>query len=314
MRKLSLFVLAVAATLCLASCEPEVFSMLVDMRQPSKSGLDLSGKTVSVVYLDDLSGRDTVFNAMVAEGFSKALEEDYFAGKEAINIYRMEKDMAGDYASKDTLVNAAVRSGDDVIFLFDSPSFGDLSISEKTAVANASEPDLRSVRVTAPFKLNMYVYNTMGEDTVKTYRGSSSIAQQVFCKQNDSAEDVEQALWGSLGQIGENTGKKSAGNFLSTWETESFYFYFYDYNDSWVKATQAAFEYRWHDAIDSWMELLDTKNLTKRAAAEYDIALAFYLLGDLNLSQAWLNRADEDSQLPLAPVLRRRIVNKIANK
>lgn len=312
MRKLSFLTLAAAATLCLASCEPEVFSMLIDVRQPSKSGINLAGKTMSVVYMDDLSGRDTVFNAMVAEGFAKALEEDYFGGEEAVNIYRMEKDMAGVYSSKDTLVNVAVRSGDDVVFLFDSPSFGDLTISEKSSVANASEPNLRKVTVKAPFKLDMYVYNTMGKDTVNTYRGSSSVNQQVLCKDEDTSEDVADALWASLGQMGETTGKRAADKFVSTWESESFYFYFYDYNDAWMKGVRAAYEYRWHDAIDAWMELLDSKNMARRAAAEYDIAQAFFLLGDYEMAQKWLDQSNKECRLPLNAQLQRNIINKKA--
>lgn len=312
MRKLSFLTLAAAATLCLASCEPEVFSMLIDVRQPSKSGIDLTGKTLSVVYMDDLSGRDTVFNAMIAEGFAKALEADYFGGQEAVNIFRMEKDMAGNYAAKDTLVNAAVRSGDDVIFLFDSPSFSELTISEKSAVTNAAEPGLQRVTVKVPFKLDMYIYNTMGVDTVNTYRGSSTLTQQVVCKQDDTKEDIEDALFASLGKSGESTGKRAADKFVSTWDSEIFYFYYYDYNDQWIKALNAVNEYRWHDAIEVWMEILNTNSLLKRASAEYDIAQAFFLLGDYDMAQKWLDQSNKDSKLPLNAQLQRRIVDKKA--
>ena len=72
----------------MAACSPQVFTMSVDMRHPSSSGLDLSGKSIAVAYLDDLSGRDTVFSAYMANGFAQQLEKDYFGGNTVIDVYR----------------------------------------------------------------------------------------------------------------------------------------------------------------------------------------------------------------------------------
>jgi len=265
--------------------------MMVDMRQPSKSGIDLLGKTMSVVYMDDLSGRDTVFNAMVAEGFAKALEDDYFGGNEAVNIFKMEKDMAGNYAAKDTLVNAAMMSGDDVVFIFDSPEFSEIEI--------ASENEVK-----VPFKLNLYAYNTLGADTVRVFQGSTTLTQKIVRAPGESDEDVKENIWQNLSDAGLRTGARSAANFISAWETEARYFYFYDYGEKWLKASNAAMDYRWREAIDTWMSLLDTKNMSKRSAAEYDIALAFYMLGDYDLSAAWLDQSDRDCKLALSKYLR----------
>ena len=80
MKKLTILATVVAAVAALSSCEPEVFSMLVDMRGVPSSGLDLAGRSISVVYMDDLSGKDTVFNKNIAQGFAKAIEQDYFDG------------------------------------------------------------------------------------------------------------------------------------------------------------------------------------------------------------------------------------------
>jgi len=45
----------------------------------------------------------------------------------------------------------------------------------------------------------------------------------------------------------------------------------------------------------------------RRASACYNTALAFYMLGDLNLATKWLDRADEYGTPSLAPGLRKRI-------
>ena len=63
MRRLPL-ILGLSA-LALAACSPQTLTMSVDMRHPSKSGIDLSRKTISIVYMDD-GAVDTTFSNGVA--------------------------------------------------------------------------------------------------------------------------------------------------------------------------------------------------------------------------------------------------------
>ena len=42
---------AAFAALSLAACSPQTLTLSVDMRHPSKSGIDLARKTMSIVYL-----------------------------------------------------------------------------------------------------------------------------------------------------------------------------------------------------------------------------------------------------------------------
>ena len=57
----------VSALLALvSSCAPQAFVVSPEMRGPSKSGLDLAGKSIGVVYLTDGNPRDEAFNASAA--------------------------------------------------------------------------------------------------------------------------------------------------------------------------------------------------------------------------------------------------------
>jgi hypothetical protein len=48
--------------------------------------------------------------------------------------------------------------------------------------------------------------------------------------------------------------------------------------------------------------------MMKRASAEYNIAVACYMLGDFDLALEWLDRSDADNKLPtLSDGLRKRI-------
>ena len=86
------FSLLGAAFLCLAAaCSPEVVTMSVDMRYPSVSGHDLSRHSMAVVCMDE-GRQDSLFNAALATGLAESLENDYFGGKESIDIYRIPVD------------------------------------------------------------------------------------------------------------------------------------------------------------------------------------------------------------------------------
>ena len=55
------------------------------------------------------------------------------------------------------------------------------------------------------------------------------------------------------------------------------------------------------------MTLADTGDLLKRSCAEYNIAVACYMLGDYMLASEWLAMSDKDNKLPQSDALRKRI-------
>ena len=308
MRKLT-FPFVLLALLC--SCSPQVFTMKIEMRGPSSSGIDLAGKTLSVVYLDDLSGRDEAFSPAMAESFSQALEKDYFSGNKAVEMYRMEKDFGGDYAARDTLVNLVMDTGDDVIFLFEAPAFDTPVCGSRSPVVGVGRDSSNVMQITVPYKIKLYVYDSMGQDTVKVYSGSSDFSEKVFCSPDESDEDVCWRAWSQYVRGGVKAGISYSRHFLSTWKPEQFTFFYCDSPQAWNTGGQAAFEYRWHDAIQAWMTLLDTKNMEKRSCAEYNIATACYLIGDYELAQKWLDLSDKDFKVYLSSGLRSRINAKL---
>ena len=104
-------------------------------------------------------------------------------------------------------------------------------------------------------------------------------------------------------------GRAYADMFLSTWEQGSYsVVYFENGENAWHIGAEAADDYRWKDAMDAWMTLLGTKNMLKLGCAEYNIALACYMLGQKSLAIEWLDKADEDYFIAPSVELRRRIV------
>ena len=70
---------------------------------------------------------------------------------------------------------------------------------------------------------------------------------------------------------------------------------------------ELAAEYEWKAAMELWFNLLSTKDMLKRSCAEYNIAVACYMLGDYELAGEWLDRSDSDNKLAQSDALRKRI-------
>ena len=150
-----IILLTALAGLLLTACGPQSYTKYLQLRQPSRSGLDLTKRTMSVVYLSD---QDTLIentSSRQAGYLAASLEKEYFDGEEKVAIYRLDKNPKGDYSQRDTLIRMVVGTGDDVVFLVDTP-----------------EKD-------RPTAYNVYVLDSMsGSDEVKKYAGENRIGEE----------------------------------------------------------------------------------------------------------------------------------------
>ena len=94
--------------------------------------------------------------------------------------------------------------------------------------------------------------------------------------------------------------------FKSQWKHEQYSVAYFD-SERWYKALEYADAYYWKQAMDIWLELLDTGDLLKRSCAAYNLAVASYMMGDYDLASEWLDRSDADNLLPMSESLRKRI-------
>ena len=307
----SIFAFALAAVCCAAlqSCDPQAFSMNVEMRYPSRSGLVLDGKSVAVVYLEEDAKKDSVFNEYLANGFASAVEKDYFGGNEEVGLFRIEKDPDGQYATPDSLINLVMETGCDVVFLFDTPEYGEVTVSEKQKSTVGTGQDYYVAAV--PVRINLYAFDALsGKDSVMVWSGSRKLTKNITADISQDKDMVKDLLYGELASPAEQLGYSSAKTFSPSWKEETCTFIYFDSPSSWVTAAEYAFDYKWQDAIRIWMKLADTNNSVKRSCAEYNVALACYLMGDNELAIKWLDLSDKDNPISLSKNLRNRIESR----
>jgi hypothetical protein len=293
------------AALALAACSPQTLTLNVDMRHPSKSGIDLGRKSMSVVYMDD-GQADTTFSNGVASSLARSLEEDYFAGREAIGVYKIPADSV----SLDLMHRLVIDTGDDVVFLLGPPTFGEVALSDIVAVKDARNVDSAFVaQAQIPYNAKLFVYDSMEKaDQLHIYRGSSILRSQVYDNGVTAPEYLKQTALDFKDMGADLVGKQISNRFVPTWKTEAYSLYYFEgWDTDWISAAVLASEMHWQKAADIWMKKIDDNSYTKRGCACYNTALAFYMLGDLNLATKWLDRADQYGTPSLSPGLRKRI-------
>lgn len=260
-----------SALFLVAACSPQIYPVYLEVRQPSSSGMDLNRKSMGIVFMDGAQPNDSTFDRTAASAFARQLEEDYFDGREEVELYHVP---AADSVSLQLMHDLVMDTGKDVIFLLSS-QVGD-----------------RTTEGALPVSSRLLVYDSMGEDRIRSYSGS--------------------ALMPAAGK-GEPSEAETAGNrmvrrFKSGWKTESFSFYYFDgFDDAWYDALGYVIDTKFSKAMDIWMPLTKDKSQTRRACAAYNMAMAFYLLEDYEMSLLWLDYADKLENVPLSGGLRSRL-------
>ncbi len=308
MKKILILVLLV----CAVSCGPSKHAIHIEMRYPSKAGVELLGKNVSVVYLENDNETATDFSESMADGFAYTLEQEYGMGSGSAGIYRMRRDPDGNYASKDSLFNILMDTGADVVFLFDTVKFGNMTVGGPSRVAYASSPDSAYISAGAvPFTLKLYCFDAMNEKgNVQLFGGTTMANPSVYSNGKDDSTITTRKAWKALGAEGWEAGLEVAESFKSQWKHEQYSIVYFE-GKKWYDALALAENYVWKDAMDIWIGLLDTNDLMKRSCASYNIAVACYMLGDYHLASAWLDQSDKDNKLPISDAMRKRINARI---
>ncbi|MGM9736682.1 MAG: DUF6340 family protein [Candidatus Cryptobacteroides sp.] len=298
--------------LAMVSCGPSRYVIDLEMRYPSKAGIDLAGKNVSVVYLEDGRDANTSFCSGMADGFADAIQKDYSMPEGSVGVYRMPVEPGASYGSRDTLVNLLMDTGADVVFLFDTVKLGTMTIGAPAKVASGASRDssyLSSCNI--PFTMKMYCYDAMNkEDKVKSFTGSSVLCTDVYSDGSASRDVMRSRACAALPSEGYASGQTISTSFISQWKVEQYSILYFD-STLWYSAIEKVENFDWTAAMDIWMGFLESSDPLKRSSASYNIATACHILGNDALAGEWLDRSDADNPLPVTETLRKRIAARL---
>lgn len=300
----------VAALLLLAACSPQVYSIYLDVRQPSPSGMDLAKKSMAVVYMESSAPADSLLDHTLASALGEQLGNDYFGTPEAVSLFHVPQ---ADTVSLELMHSLVMDTGEDVVFLLGSRLSEPVSegTSEVRGSHSVDSAFVSSFQV--PLNLSLYVYDSMGQDEVRSFKGSSTLRTAVYNSGIVPEENLKDLALRQSAVESFPLGERAAERFLSDWKTERFgFYYFEDYNEEeWLGGVEHAANGRFSAAVDQWAPLTKGNSALKRACACYNIAQAFYMMGDLELAYRWLDQARKLENISLADGLQKRIAARL---
>lgn len=254
------------------SCAPSRYVLDVEMRHPSKAGVDLTGKNVTFVYGQEGVFPNDLFMESMADGFAWNLKDRYKESVGEVNVCGLRS--APDYANRDSMLNLLVETGADVVFLLDK-----ITLNGST------------------FSFILKCYDAMYHgDNLQLFSGNSVVESM------SGNEVVKDEGW--------DAGKTIATAFEPQWKHEQYSLYYFESSD-WYTALEKAEIFDWKGAMDIWMKRLEGADPLKRACAAYNIATACYMMGDYHLAARWLDSADRLADLLVSEGLRKRINARI---
>lgn len=294
--------------LLMAACSPTRHMIHVEMRYPSKAGIDLVAKNIAVVHLHNGNDMADRFSEAMADGLAYSLEQEYDAANGSIGLFSMPVVSGGDYSSKDTLINVLMDTGADVVFLIDTLALGEMTMGGPSSIAAPVSVDSSYISTgQLPFTMKMYAFDAMNmEEKVYNFAGSSVAIPFAYSDGKQSDKIIYDRGVASLTELGFEAGRNLSSTFRSQWKHEQYSVVYFE-TEKWYMAMEYADALQWKPAMDIWLKLLDTNDLLKRACAAYNLALATYMLGDYDLALLWLDRSDADNKLPMSDTLRKRI-------
>lgn len=302
----------IAVALLAAACSPQVYPLYMDVRNPSSSGLNLARKELSIVYRDGTNQVDSLFDRQAASSMARSLEADYFGGEEKVGIFRLPE---ADSMSVDLMHSLVMDTGGDVVFVLKT-QLGVPAPETNQVAKDATSVDSAFVcPVAVPVKTHLDVYDSMGQDKVRSFNGSAVLRTLVYNNGLLTQEAMGEKALKGLSKEADLVGERISKRFLSTWIKESFSFYYFDYgSESWIDGILQVMDGKFAAAVDCWTKLVKKGDATHRACACYNIAQAFYLMEDYELSGRWLQEAEKLENVSLAPGLRKRLAAHLEKK
>ncbi len=258
-----------ASTMLVVACAPSIYGIQVETRQPSASGLDLTGKSVAVIYPEGLGEKEDALNRSFVSSLGRQLDASY-PESDSVAVFTLPytEDYLK-YSQPDSLVNLVLETDCDILFLIErAPAF---------SVEGYKESD---------FRLPLTVYDALGGD---------SNAIRSFNVVGHAGPEPSKS--------GELIGKRVSESFVPQWKSEMVELFCLDRED-WNQALYDAASCRWATAIEGWTKILsEESDILKRACLEYNLGFGCLMMGRPDLAKEWVDLSLEETPTDEAKAL-----------
>lgn len=285
------YILCALLALSLHSCVPQIHYLNVDVRRNAVADIPQDG-TSAVFSVIGSNDQDSIRLTNVAIGLAEKLEEDRNLEKGSLSVWSLpEGEFVGFPAgagqnlrvqSLAYLNSLSARSGANTLYFVDNLTYLPYISQNNNSYAQES-----GYNVVVPFKVDMNIYDASRDSVIYSTMMQDSLYLNV--DSSISPREMGSAIAKYLPAISKKIGSILGKDVTPQWVTQQRMLITYDDAPEWEEAYELAADFRWTEAIDKWMEVVESRNPKKSAFAAYNIAIGCEMVERFDLALKWLD-------------------------
>ncbi len=290
------FVLLILAFLWLTSCGPSKTYVSVESKGKTDNLIPFEGRRLSVISMVRVGDRDSALVSELGMGVAQKIESELGLGEGALGVYAVPMTVEGGSESG-TLDLLAVQTESDLLISIDSLSVGSFILARGGEnVVQVSLPVIFNVQAYDFLKLESIYCRQVVDTVVWTVMGEGQVPNSMAIAQANA--HLKEAFRG--------VGEKVSEIFLPSWNQEERMILCFS-GSKWEAAYYLAYDFKWEQAIDIWLDLVKSGSPMKQGAAAYNLAVACEILGRYDIAHKWLDFAESKCYFAQMTTLRKKL-------
>ena len=286
--------IVISVLLLAVACSPIPYYIAVDVKNNPKYDIDITGRNIAIVTVNDLGDRDSALVSEVGMGIAEKIESDKNLEKGTVPVFSVVSPYTK-IEEPGTLDMIAVQTSTDLIIAIDSLKVGEYDISDadkdNKVYSNGTFYNSTSVILPVKFKLSVYDFNSLSF-VMKECVDDSLLWTMLSSEGPTTVVKATAKANSTLPRVFKEMGNDFASRFSGQWDSEERMVVSYD-NEKWNRAYSLAANFKWYEAMNIWLELVQSSDPVKSACAAYNVAVASEMLEQYDIALEWLDIAKE---------------------
>ena len=292
MIKSKILTTALLFTLLFTSCAPQAKYFYVDIQANSSSYIPINADEYGIFPVTGSRSIDSLCVVNVALGMAQKIEKDNKLTSGTINIFAVPSSEFSGFTNNEESQQQQYNKSyaTDLMLKTDQHKqiyLSDLkfsNVTESTTTYGYNSTELKNLLV--PYSVKMSIYNSLTDSMLCNKTIQDSILLQVVCTKTD-LNNLNTVAYRYLPDLSNKIGEVLASSLTPQWETQEKLLITYSGERVWEKAYQLAYDFKWKEAINIWMQLASSQNPKKASCAAYNIAVACQISEDYKLAKQW---------------------------
>ncbi|MBR4801804.1 MAG: hypothetical protein IK041_03235 [Bacteroidales bacterium] len=294
------------AGLALASCAmPQAMLFKVDVLQPKTFTLDAEDQNIAIVTTYKDKEEDSTVSAIMALGAARFIETANALEEGEVGAFTIPQAEYSGTSDKEYLEQLMMATGSGTLVIMKNISFGKTMISKGYSGYDSSYTNAEMITIA-----NMDVYDAIADTTLFSSLICDTTIFRIPIEFSLSDQAINSFLEENDSLIVSTIGAKMAKHISNNWIEEEWMLINYPEETNWHNAYKNAMDFKWEEAIKTWMTYTENSSNEKAGYAAFNIAVACQMLGETDLAISWLTYGRRKYDFPEARQLSRYLHNQ----